>query len=47
METGANDVLVVKTASKEELLIPYVLDYSIIKVDLTAGQITVDWELDY
>lgn len=47
METGANDVLVVKTASKEELLIPYVPEYSVIKVDLESKQITVDWEFDY
>ena len=47
METGANDVLVVKTASKEELLIPYVPEYSVMKVDLESKQITVDWELDY
>ncbi|ACV26249.1 ribosome maturation factor RimM [Kangiella koreensis] len=46
METGANDVLVVKTASKEELLIPYVPEYSVIKVDLESKQITVDWEFD-
>lgn len=47
METGANDVLVVKTTSKEELLIPYVPEYSVMKVDLESKQITVDWELDY
>ncbi len=47
METGANDVLVVKTTSKEELLIPYVPEYSVMKVDLDSKQITVDWELDY
>lgn len=47
METGANDVLVVKTASKEELLVPYVPEYSVMKVDLESKQITVDWELDY
>lgn len=47
METGANDVLVVKTADKKELLIPYVEDYSIIKVDLSEGQVIVDWEADY
>ncbi|MHC9510039.1 ribosome maturation factor RimM [Kangiella sp. M94] len=46
METGANDVLVVKTASKEELLIPYVPEYSVMKVDLKSKQITVDWEFD-
>lgn len=46
METGANDVLVVKTASKEELLIPYVPEYSVMKVDLESKQITVDWEFD-
>lgn len=47
METGANDVLVVKTTSKEELLIPYVPEYSVMKVDLESKQIMVDWELDY
>lgn len=47
METGANDVLVVRNSKKEEILIPYVIDYSIIKVDLTAGVITVDWQADY
>lgn len=47
METGANDVLVVKTPKGGELLIPYVLDYSIIKVDLQAAIISVDWESDY
>lgn len=46
METGANDVLVVKTASKEELLIPYVPEYSVMKVDLESKQITVDWEFE-
>lgn len=47
METGANDVLVVKTADNEELLIPYVPSYSVINVDLEAGVITVDWQADY
>lgn len=47
METGANDVLVVTTHEKSELLIPYVPDYSVVNVDLDAAVITVDWELDY
>ncbi|WP_223669380.1 ribosome maturation factor RimM [Kangiella shandongensis] len=47
METGANDVLIVKTPKGAELLIPYVPDYSIINVDLQAGIMTVDWESDY
>ena len=44
METGANDVLVVR--SKRERLIPYTPN-TIVEVDLSAGKIQVDWELDF
>ena len=43
MATGANDVLVIQN-SENELLIPYVVDHYIVKVDLEQGKITVDWE---
>lgn len=46
METGANDVLVVKANEKADLLIPFVGKY-IDKVDLINKQIIADWELDY
>lgn len=46
METGANDVLVVK-GERGETLIPYVKNHYILSVDLAAGSIQVDWELDY
>lgn len=45
LETGANDVLVVR-GDAEERLIPFVSDY-IVDVDLAAKRITVDWGLDY
>ncbi len=41
LETGANDVLVVK--GKTEHLVPYTQN-TVLKVDLDAQQITVDWE---
>jgi 16S rRNA processing protein RimM len=44
METGANDVLVVQ--GKKERLIPYTPN-TIVEVDLLAGRIRVDWELDF
>ena len=44
METGANDVLVVR--SNRERLIPYTPN-TIVEVDLSAGKIQVDWELDF
>jgi 16S rRNA processing protein RimM len=44
LETGANDVLV--TTSKPERLIPFILGDVIVDVDLAAGRITVDWEID-
>lgn len=51
LETGANDVLVVK-ADKEsiddrERLIPYLVDSVIKEVDLESQTIRVDWEADY
>lgn len=45
METGANDVLVVKQEETERL-IPFVGQY-VINVDLEGKQIVVDWGLDY
>ena len=44
METGANDVLVVR--GEQERLIPFIADTVIIDVDLAEGVITVDWEWD-
>ncbi|MCY7387536.1 MAG: ribosome maturation factor RimM [Burkholderiales bacterium] len=45
LETGANDVLVVKLGT-EEILIPYV-DEVILKVDREAKLITVNWTQDF
>jgi 16S rRNA processing protein RimM len=46
METGANDVLVVKDG-REQRLIPFVLDQVVTHVDLEKGQIQVDWGIDF
>lgn len=45
METGANDVLVVKDGGTE-MLIPFV-DAVIVKVDRHAKVVTVNWQKDY
>jgi 16S rRNA processing protein RimM len=54
LETGANDVLVVKPDEADEAcvddrerLIPFLTDSVIEKVDLETGVITVNWETDY
>lgn len=58
LETGANDVLVVRSktetestvkgnAKPKEFLIPYLWERVILKVDLEAGLLEVDWEPDY
>lgn len=41
-ETGANDVLVIE--GEKELLIPFILDKTVIAVDLPSQTITVDWQ---
>ena len=45
METGANDVLVVRDDDAERL-IPFVTDRVVREVDLAEGIIRVDWEWD-
>ena len=45
IETGANDVLVVK--GDRERLIPFVFDNVVKKVDLEKGIIKVSWESDF
>ncbi|WP_090880142.1 ribosome maturation factor RimM [Nitrosovibrio sp. Nv6] len=48
LETGANDVLQVKSMNEDETerLIPFISQV-IAKVDLKARRITVDWGVDY
>lgn len=50
LETGANDVLVVKgtaaSIDQQERLIPYV-DQFLTKVDIDAGEILVDWDPEF
>jgi 16S rRNA processing protein RimM len=51
METGANDVLVIQPCEgsfdKRERLVPYLPGDAVIKVDLAAGCIWVDWDPDF
>ncbi len=45
LETGANDVMVIRHG-EEELLIPYAFSHYILSVDLHNKIMRVDWELD-
>ena len=45
LETGANDVLVVK--GNEEHLVPFARPEVIKRVDIAGGTIEVDWSADF
>ena len=51
IETGANDVLVVKgtdeSVDRETRLIPYVPDQVVKQVDLNTGTLRVDWDPEF
>jgi 16S rRNA processing protein RimM len=51
METGANDVLVVRATAdsidQRERLIPYLPDQVLKEVDLNAARIVVDWDPEF
>jgi 16S rRNA processing protein RimM len=47
LETGANDVLVVKAEKQSERLIPFVMEEIVKLVDLDKQLIRVDWSKDY
>ncbi len=47
LETGANDVLIVDGEAGREILIPWIRERVIKKVDLPARTIQVDWDPDY
>lgn len=50
LETGANDVLVVKPCAgsldDRERLLPYT-EQCVLKIDLAAGEMRVDWDADF
>jgi 16S rRNA processing protein RimM len=45
LETGANDVVFVK--GDRERAIPFLLDQTIISIDLVAGKMVVDWDPEF
>ncbi len=48
VETGANDVMVIAGGDKgkRRILIPLIMDIFVKKVDLIAGTVDVDWQLE-
>jgi 16S rRNA processing protein RimM len=52
LPTTANDVMVVKHQQKQEgiqqeYLIPYIMGQFVLNVDLTSGEMQVDWDVDF
>lgn len=47
METGANDVFIVRAKDKKEHLVPYIKDQVVKQIDLESASILVDWDINY
>lgn len=47
METGANDVLVVRSENNQERFVPWTPGTHVLNVDLDVGEIEVDWDPDF
>lgn len=51
LETGANDVMVVKatpdSVDDQDRLIPFVESKTVLDVNLSMGELVVDWQVDY
>lgn len=47
METGANDVLVIRAENGAQHLIPFTPGHAVVEVDTEAQRIEVDWPLDW
>jgi 16S rRNA processing protein RimM len=45
METGANDVVLVR--GERERAIPFLQGKTVVKIDLNAGKMVVDWDVDF
>lgn len=47
LDAGAHDVLEIARSRGHPLLVPFVFGHFIDKVDLTAGRIDVDWQIEW
>ena len=47
METGANDVLIVRAKDNVEHLIPYIKEQVVKSIDLENKVLIVDWDIEY
>ena len=45
-ETGANDVLVIESGAGQRILIPLLKGIYVQDIDLAAGRIRVEWQLE-
>ncbi|MBV7435090.1 ribosome maturation factor RimM [Cardiobacteriaceae bacterium TAE3-ERU3] len=46
-ETGANDVMIVRSPNNKEILIPFAVPEYVLEVDFERNVMTVDWSLDW